>query len=479
MKVLFAVSECAPFVKSGGLADVASALPKGLKDTGVEARVMLPLYDQISESFKAEMTFKQAIMVRLGWREVYCGVFELKHEGIQYYFIDNEYYFKRDSLYGHFDDGERFSFFCRAILDVIPHLDFVPDVIHSHDWHTGMVGYLLKEQYHESPIYQSIKSVFTIHNLQFQGIFPRSVMHDFLLFDEQHFQVDRLEFHGDISFMKAGLVAADKVTTVSETYKDEIQTPFFGYQLDGLLRSMNDKLAGIINGLDLTDYHPSIDPHLAQNYQVETVVEAKGVNKRALQEELSLDVRDDVPIVAMITRLSEQKGVELVKRVFHEMMALDVQFILLGSGEKEYEAFFANMEHSYYDKVRCYIGFNEPFARRLYAGADLFLMPSLFEPCGLSQLISMTYGTIPIVRETGGLNDTVQAYNEFDQTGTGFSFANYNAHELLFTYERAVTLYHEHPDAWRGLVVNAMSCDYSWKQSALAYQAIYDEIVGD
>ena len=478
MNVLFAVSECAPFIKSGGLADVASALPKSLKSAGVETRVILPLYGQIAEEFKTNMQFKETIMVRLGWREVYCGLFELLHDDIQYYFVDNEYYFKRDSLYGHFDDGERFSYFCRAVLDVIPHLNFVPDVIHSHDWHTGMIGYLLKEQYHGSPFYQQIKSVFTIHNLQFQGIFPRSVMHDFLMFDEQHFRADRLEFHEKISFMKAGLVAADKITTVSETYKDEIQTPFFGYQLDGLLSSLNYKLVGIVNGLDLTTYHPEVDSHLVQNYQLKTI-EKKLVNKRALQKELALEVRDDVPIVAMITRLSEQKGVDLVKRVFHEMMKLDVQFILLGNGEEEYEAFFANMEHSYYDKVRSYIGFNEAFAHRLYAGADLFLMPSLFEPCGLSQLIAMTYGTIPIVRETGGLNDTVQAYNSYEKTGNGFSFTNYNAHDLLFTFERAIAFYHEQPEDWQRLIANAMSCDYSWEQSALKYKVIYEDVVGN
>jgi len=478
MNVLFAVSECTPFVKSGGLADVASALPKSLKKMDVEARVMMPLYGQIAEEFKANMEFKQTVMVRLGWREVHCGLFELQHDDIYYYFIDNEYYFKRDSLYGHDDDGERFAYFCRAILDVIPHLDFVPDVIHSHDWHTGMIGYLLKEQYHESPLYQSIKSVFTIHNLQFQGIFPRSLMHDLLMFDEQHFRIDRLEFHGNISFMKAALVAADKITTVSETYKDEIQTPFFGHQLDGLLRALNNKLAGIVNGLDLSTYHPEVDPYITTPYHLGSI-EKKKINKRALQEELALEVRDDVPIVAMITRLSEQKGLDLVKRIFHEMMELDAQFILLGNGDTEYESFFAEMEHRYRDKVRSYIGFNEAFAHCVYAGADLFLMPSLFEPCGLSQLIAMTYGTIPLVRETGGLNDTVQAYNEDEKTGNGFSFANYNAHDLLFTYQRAIALYHEQPDDWQKLMNNAMSCDYSWAQSALKYKAIYEEIVGD
>ena len=471
MNVLFAASECTPFIKSGGLADVASALPKSLKKIDIEARVILPLYGQISDEFKSKMNFRQAISVRLGWREVHCGLFELQHDNIHYYFIDNEHYFKRDSLYGHYDDGERFSYFCRAVLDAIPHLDFIPDVIHSHDWHTGMVGYLLKEQYHESALYQSIKSVFTIHNLQFQGVFPRSVMHDLLMFDDHHFQPNRLEFQGNVSFMKAGLIAADKITTVSETYKHEIQNPFFGYQLDGLLRELSYKSVGIVNGIDTAVYHPEVDVHLAANYNLETV-DQKKINKRALQEEFGLEERADVPIIAMITRLSEQKGLDLVRHIFHQMMQHDVQFILLGSGDKEYESFFSQMEHTYRAKVRAYIGFNEPLACRIYAGADLFLMPSLFEPCGLSQLISMAYGTIPIVRETGGLNDTVHAYNEHTKTGNGFSFANYNAHDLLFTYERALNFYHS--DDWELLVKNAMLSDYSWEQSALKYKDIYE-----
>ena len=476
MNVLFAVSECAPFVKSGGLADVASALPKAMSKNGVHVRVVLPLYGQIAQEFKDQMQFKKAIHVQVGWRKAHCGVFELMHDEVTYYFIDNEYYFKRDSLYGHGDDGERFSFFCRAVLDIIPYLNFVPDVIHSHDWHTGMVGFLLKEQYRHMPVYQSIKSVFTIHNLQFQGVFPRSVMHDLLMFDDRYFHVDQLEFYGNISFMKGGLIAADKITTVSETYKHEIQDPFYGHQLDGLLQALSYKLEGVVNGLDLAVYSPDVDEHLVANYSSDTIDE-KLVNKQALQEEFGLEVRDDVPIVAMITRLSEQKGIDLVQHVFHEMMAHDAQFILIGSGEEEYESFFAHMEYVYPSKVRAYIGFNEALARRLYAGADLFLMPSLFEPCGLSQLIAMSYGTLPLVRETGGLNDTVIAFDETQDVGTGFSFANYNAHEMLFIYEKALTLYHDDKKVWYNLVGNAMSGDYSWNQSALRYEQIYRELL--
>ena len=476
MNVLFAVSECAPFVKSGGLADVAGALPKALTEVGIQARVILPLYGQIDDEFKKEMTFKKEITVSMGWRAVHCGLFELHHQGLWFYFIDNEYYFKRDSLYGHDDDGERFSYFCRAVLDVIAYLNFVPDVIHSHDWHTGMIGFLLKEQYRTQPLYRLMKSVFTIHNLQFQGVFPRSVMHDLLMFDEAYFHVDHLEFYGQISFMKGAIVAADQVTTVSQTYKNEIQDPFFGHQLDGLLKAVDYKLTGILNGIDTTVYHPEVDVHLAAHYNWETI-EKKKINKCALQETLGLKVREDVPIVAMITRLSEQKGLDLVRHIFHEMMDLDVQFILIGSGEAVYESFFAHMEHLYRDQVRAYIGFNEPLARQVYAGADLFVMPSLFEPCGLSQLIAMTYGTLPLVRATGGLNDTVIPYDEKTQTGNGFSFAQYNAHELLFTYQYAVNMYHDQEDKWQHLVKNAMTSDYSWHQSALKYQQIYQDIL--
>jgi len=301
-------------------------------------------------------------------------------------------------------------------------------------------------------------------------------MNDLLGLDDSHFTTDRLEFYGNISFMKAALISAHKVTTVSETYKNEIKYPFFGYRLDGLLQQLDYKLAGIVNGLDLDVYNPEVDDYIAKNYSLATI-EDKLINKRELQNELGLESRDDVPIVGIITRLSEQKGLDLVKHVFHEMIGADVQFVLIGSGEPAYESFFAHMQEVYPDKVRAYIGFNEAYAHRVYAGSDLFLMPSLFEPCGLSQLISMSYGTIPLVRATGGLNDTVEPYNEFSRSGNGFSFENYNAHDLLFTYNYAINLYHFHKNHWSILMDNAMSADYSWDQSALKYKTIYEEII--
>lgn len=473
MKILFAVSECVPFIKSGGLADVAGALPKELNKLGTEARVILPNYGTIPPQFKKKFRLKNVLSVSIGWRQQYCGLYEMKYKGVVYYFIDNEYYFKRDSLYGHYDDGERFSFFCRAVLEAIPYLDFEPDVIHSHDWHTGMISYLLNKQYRDIPLYKDIKTVFTIHNLQFQGVFPYDVMTDLLQLHSKYF--GELEFYGNINFMKAALISSDKITTVSETYKNEIQYPFFGEKLDGLLRSLDDKLVGIVNGIDDSVYNPAVDKVIKAKYDVDSI-EKKAVNKKALQKYFGLKEKSDVPIVAMVTRLTSQKGVDLVRRVFYEMInEEEVQFILVGSGNGEYEYFFRQMEELYKDRVRAYIGFNEDLAHKVYAGADLFLMPSLFEPCGLGQLIAMQYGTIPVVRETGGLNDTVQAYDEETGTGNGFTFTNFNAHDLLHTYKRALHFYNQ-KDVWNDIVKETMGRDYSWRHSAKEYNEVYKEV---
>jgi starch synthase len=475
VNILFAVSECVPFIKSGGLADVAGALPKELKKLGMNVRVMLPKYSLISEQLRASSTLRKVITVQLGWRNQHCGIFETELDGITYYLIDNEYYFKRDSLYGHYDDGERFSFFSKAVLESIPHLDFIPDVLHCHDWHTAMANYLLKEQYKGIEPYSNIKTAFTIHNLQFQGIFPYSVMHDLLGLGNEHFINDRLEFYGNMNFMKGGIVASDVITAVSPTYKEEIQYPFFGEKLDGLLRECNYKLAGIVNGIDDAFYNPRTDQEIAVQYS-EATQELKQENKRALQRRFELPERANVPIISMVTRLTKQKGLDLVQRVFHELAAEDVQILVVGSGDREYESFFNEMAARYPDKVKVYIGFNESLAHQVYAGADLFLMPSLFEPCGLGQLIALQYGTLPIVRETGGLNDTVQSYNESTGEGNGFSFANFNAHDMLHTILRAVSCYHQ-KEVWDTLVKRAMSEDYSWGQSARQYKELYESLV--
>ncbi|UOY94396.1 glycogen synthase GlgA [Ectobacillus sp. JY-23] len=474
MNILFAVSECVPFIKSGGLADVAGALPKELKKLGNDVRVMLPNYSLIPAALRDKSKLKQVISVQLGWRNQYCGILETEHEGITYYLIDNEYYFKRDSLYGHYDDGERFSFFSKAILDCIPHLDFTPDVLHCHDWHTAMASFLLKEQYAHQPMYRDIKSVYTIHNLQFQGVYPREMVHDMLGLGPEYMTEDRLAFYDCVNFMKGGIVSADKITTVSPTYKEEIQYPFFGEKLDGLLRWHEDKLVGIVNGIDDVFYNPATDRDITATYDADSI-ESKAENKAALQRRFGLPEKEDTPIIAMVTRLTQQKGIDLIRHVLHEILESDVQFIVVGSGDKEYEEFFSYMSHLYPDKVKVYIGFNEALAHHVYAGADLFLMPSLFEPCGLGQLIALRYGALPIVRETGGLNDTVQSYQEETGEGNGFSFAHFNAHDLLYTMRRALH-YYQKKDVWRTLVKRAMTQDYSWKQSALQYQELYEEL---
>jgi starch synthase len=475
VKVLFAVSECVPFVKTGGLADVAGALPKELKKFGADIRVILPKYGLISQEIQEKMEEVTNFTVQLGWRNQYCGIEKLIQDDVIYYLIDNEYYFKRDSLYGHYDDGERFSYFCRAVLEALKKLDFQPDIIHSHDWHTGMVNYLLKEEYSKDPFYAQIKTVFTIHNLQFQGIFPRSVMHDLLNLGDEHFTIERLEFYGNISFMKAGIVSSDKITTVSPTYKEEIQTPYFGERLDGLLRFRSSSLVGILNGIDDVFYNPENDPYITKPYN-ELTYENRLHNKRALQERFGLPENADVPIMAMVTRLTKQKGLDLVKRVLHEILEWDIQFIVLGTGEKEFEDYFRHMEWNYPNKCKAYIGFNEPLAHHIYAGADLFLMPSKFEPCGLGQLIALRYGAIPIVRETGGLNDTVKSFREDNGEGNGFSFKNFNAHDMMYTVKRALHYYHE-KDVWDTLVKRAMSQDYSWSQSAAKYHQLYIDLL--
>ncbi|MBM7704805.1 glycogen synthase GlgA [Metabacillus iocasae] len=472
MNVLFAVSECVPFVKTGGLADVAGSLPKDLVKLGTNVCVIMPKYGQIAQKYKEEMKLKKVINVQVGWRNQYCGLEVMQVDGVTYVFLDNEYYFNRETLYGHYDDGERFSFFCRAVIESIPFLEFTPDIIHCHDWHTGMIPFLLRAHYEQ---YDAIQTVFTIHNLQFQGIFSKSILHDLLNMNDYYFTENQLEFYGDVNFMKAAIVASDKITTVSPTYRNEIQIPYYGEKLDGLLRERHDDLLGIINGIDDTMYNPQIDECIPYQYSVENL-ENKERNKRYIQRKLGLSQGEDIPIISMVTRLTAQKGLELVKHVFHEIMALNVQVIVLGTGDVEFEDFFVEMEKCYPGKVKTIIGFNEELAHLIYAGSDLFLMPSKFEPCGLGQLIALKYGAVPIVRETGGLNDTVQSYNEESGDGNGFSFKNVNAHDMLHTIKRAKDLY-ECKDVWKQLMVKGMTQDYSWAQSAFKYNQLYASLL--
>ncbi|PLR79413.1 glycogen synthase GlgA [Bacillus sp. V3-13] len=475
MKLLFAVSECVPFIKSGGLADVAGSLPKELKKLGTDIRVILPKYGSLPEEYRKHLKKICEFNVQVGWRNQYCGIEELVFEGVTYYFVDNEYYFKRDRLYGYFDDGERFAYFDRAVLESLSCLDFYPDILHCHDWHTAMIPFLLKAEYAKREGYALIRTVFTIHNLQFQGVYPKVILHDLLGLGDEYFNSEQLEFYGDINFMKGALVAADKITTVSPSYLQEIQMPYYGEKLDGLLRKRNSDLVGILNEIDDEFYNPANDPFITHPYSGDDLA-GKFKNKLELQRLFGLEEHADKPLLVMVTRLTKQKGLDLVKRVFDELMAENMQMIVLGTGDAEFEDFFRWKSHQFSAQFNAHIGFDEALAHKIYAGADLFLMPSLFEPCGLGQMIAMNYGAVPIVRETGGLNDTVQSFNEFYNEGNGFSFKNFNAHDMLYTIRRALHFY-EDKKIWKQLVKRAMKTDYSWAQSAFKYNRLYAELI--
>ena len=471
MKVLFVAGEAFPFAKTGGLADVVGSLPKYLRKLGIDARVMIPKYSDIPDIYKEAAVTIHTMTVPVGWRNQYCGIQEINYQGVPIYFIDNEDYFKRPGLYGYFDEAERFAFFCRAVLDSLPHIDFIPQVIHCHDWHTGMVSALLKTQYRYNPIYKHVKTVFTVHNLKYQGVFPASVLWDLFGLSGEHFNAEGLEFYGNVSYIKAGLAYADLISTVSYTYMWEIQTPFYGESLDGLLSRRRHELYGIINGIDYEEYNPVDDPHIFVNYDVDST-DKRSENKACLQQYLGLPQREDIPLVAIVSRLVSQKGLDLVARVLGEILNLDVQLVVLGTGEAIYENMFKNAAYWFPQKVSANIYFDNTLAHRIYAGSDMLLVPSLFEPCGLTQLISMRYGCLPVVRETGGLKDTVQSFNEYTGEGNGFSFTDYNAHDMLNTIGRAVYFYKQQ-EVWQKLVRQCMTTDYSWSASAKEYVRMY------
>ena len=476
MKILFAASECVPFVKTGGLADVVGALPKEILKAGEDVRVILPLYKAIDQSWRDQMEHMLYFYINLGWRRQYVGIMKLVYAGITFYFVDNEQYFGRDYIYGMGgDEGERFAFFCRAVLEALTKIDFVPDVIHCHDWQTGLIPILLKAQYKQLEHYKNIRTVFTIHNLQYQGLFPIDMMEDLLYLGPWAYTSEALEFFGMCSCMKGGIVFADEVTTVSPTYSEEIQTAYYGERLDGLLRSRVDHLSGILNGIDTTEYDPEHDTYIAQNYTAESY-DRKVENKLALQRELGLTVDAEIPVIAMITRLSGQKGLDLVECVLPEIMNTGAQLVVLGTGESRYVDLFSWAQWKYPNQVSANFQMNNVLSHKIYAGADLFLMPSLFEPCGLSQLISLRYGTLPVTRETGGLRDTVLAYNEYTGDGNGFTFLYYNAHDMLHVIENAVRMFHNQRDIFNGLAIRAMKGQYGWDQSAKKYIALYEKL---
>ena len=478
MKILFVASESVPFIKTGGLADVVGALAPVLAEQGHDGRVMLPLYSAIPQSWVSQMTHVCETEIQLGWRRQYCGIEMLQKDGVTWYFVDNKYYFGRQYIYGlGGDEYERFGFFDRAILNVLPTLDFQPDVIHANDWQTGMVPALLKIQYAHLPFYAQIKTVYTVHNLQYQGIFGIREVQDVLGLGDSLWTADQLECFGCANFMKAGLVYADWITTVSPSYSEEIQTAYYGERLDGIIRGRKAQVSGVINGIDIKDYNPETDKNIPANYSAKDLTN-KAVCKAALQKSLDLEVNPNVPIIGMVGRLSNQKGLDLVDYVIADLLSKDIQLVVLGMGDSRYVNLFSWAESQYRGKVACRFSMDHALAHRIYAGVDMFLMPSQFEPCGLSQMIAMRYGTIPIVRETGGLRDTVLSYNKYNDAGNGFTFFNYNAHDMLHTIERAISYYHQAPEVWKKLQMRGMSTDFSWDKSAKVYVNLYRRIKG-
>lgn len=475
LKVLFVASEAVPFIKTGGLADVAGSLPKELKRQGVDVRIVLPKYGQIAEEYKDKMEPVLETEVQLSWRRQYCQVSKLDNDGVTAYFIDNEQYFKRDGLYGYDDDAERFGFFCRAVLDMLPQIDFMPDIIHCNDWHTGILSAILKSEHINSEAYKNVRTVYSIHNLKYQGIFPKDIVSDVLGLDWSLYNGGGIEFDGCVNFMKAGLVYSDFITTVSETYAGEIQYEYFGEHLQDLIKQRSGSLMGIINGIDYDIYNPKTDEKIFKQYDANSF-ESKFDNKVELQKQLGLEVRRNVPMLAIVSRLVSAKGLDLVSHIIDEVVQnQDVQLVVLGTGDKQYEDTFRTLAWRYPKKVSSNIMFDDTLAHRIYAAADLFIMPSQYEPCGIGQLIALRYGTIPIVRETGGLKDTVKYYDKYTKEGNGISFLNYNAHELLYSIKRALG-YLSDSNIRRTLIRNAMTSDYSWTKSAKIYCDLYERV---
>ncbi len=471
MNILFAASEAYPFFASGGLGDVAGSLPATLKKDGADIRVILPLYGDLSESWRKKLRYITNFTVSVGWRSQYCGLFELTHNGVTHYFLDNEYYFKRHGLYGFYDDGERFAFFSRAVLEALFYIDFEPEVIHCHDWQTALVPVYINLYYRSIAKFYGIKTVFTIHNLQYQGHYGFEILEDALGIGRKDAHL--LEYDRDINFLKGALESADRITTVSPTYATEILDPWYGHGMDAFLQKKAYKLTGIINGIDTNVYNPATDTALAQNYTIESFASGKAQCKQDLRQEFGL-LENERPLIGIVSRLVDHKGFDLVCHVADELVESGFQIVLLGSGEHQYEQFFEELALRYPGLVGVRIGFIPQLARKIYAGADLFLMPSKTEPCGLSQLVALRYGTVPIVRATGGLQDTIVDIE--NENSNGFVFTNYNAHDMRDTCLSAKELF-ENADAWQQLVHRGMSCDYSWEQSAKTYRTMYEQVI--
>ncbi|MDO4322977.1 MAG: glycogen synthase GlgA [Lachnospiraceae bacterium] len=474
-RILYVTSEAVPFIKTGGLADVAGSLPKCFNKEEYDVRVILPKYMCMSEEWKSKMNYVTHFYMDLAWRSQYVGVLEMEYEGVQFYFIDNEYYFAGSKPYGNiYQDIEKFAFFSKAALSALPLIGFQPDIVHCHDWQTGLIPVLLKDKFHEGEFFKDMKSVITIHNLKFQGVWDVKTVRDITGLPAYYFTPDKLEAYGDANYLKGGIVYADAITTVSDTYAEEIKTPFYGEGLDGLMRARANSLRGIVNGIDYDVFNPETDPMIEHHYNVRNFRKEKIKNKRALQRELGLEQNDSTFMVGIVSRLTDQKGFDLIAHMMDEICQNDIQVVVLGTGEEKYENMFRHFAWKYQGKVSANIFYSEALSHKVYASCDAFLMPSLFEPCGLSQLMSLRYGTVPIVRETGGLKDTVVPYNEYEGTGTGFSFANYNAHEMYFTLQYAMNTFYNKKREWNKLIDRGMAADFSWNSSARKYQELYD-----
>lgn len=472
MKVLFVASEALPFIASGGLGDVAGSLPQALRKRLIGCRVVMPLYATIPQEMRDSMHFIASLSVPVAWRRQYCGIFEAKANGVTYYLLDNQYYFKRDTIYGHYDDAERFAFFSRAVLEMLPYIDFHPDIIHCNDWQSALTPVYYSLMYAHREGYQNIKTLFTIHNIQYQGVYGKEILEDVLGIAQRDEAL--FEYDGDVNFMKGAIECANRVSTVSPSYAQEILDPWYSHGLDTILNQRSWKLSGILNGIDTISYDPATDQSLFTNYSAEDPA-GKMSNKLGLQEYMGLPVREDVPLMGMVSRLVSHKGLDLVKAVLDELLeTTDIQVVVLGSGDWEYENFFREAAARHPGKLAIRIGFVPDLARKIYAGSDLFLMPSKSEPCGLSQMVALRYGSIPIVRETGGLRDSIK--DSGDGEGNGFTFANYNAHEMLHTIRRALEGY-QNQEGWAMLVKRALECDCSWGRSANAYIRLYKSML--
>ena len=478
--ILFVASEGVPFVKTGGLADVVGSLPKCLDKRYFDVRVILPKYACIKPELKEKMEYVTHFYMDFHWKNEYVGVLKAEVDGVKYYFIDDEMYFSGPTVYGNdaLFEIERYAYFCKAALSILPVIDFRPDLIHCHDWQTGLIPVYLKERFAGGEFYRGIKTVMTIHNLKFQGKWSVKDVMDITGLPGYYFTSDKLEAYKDANLLKGGLVYADAITTVSATYAQEIRTSFYGEGLDGLLNARAGDLRGIVNGIDTVEFNPETDKYLKHPYNAINFRKEKVKNKKALQEELGLDVDEKIMMIGLVSRLTDQKGFDLIAYIMDELCQDEVQIVVLGTGEEQYENMFRHFDWKYGNKVSANIYYSDELSHKIYGSCDAFLMPSLFEPCGLSQLMALRYGTVPIVRETGGLKDTVEPYNEYENKGTGFSFINYNAHEMLSTIRYAEHVFYDNKREWNKIIDRGMAADFSWHTSAAKYQEMYDWLIG-